>query len=150
MKFKPSELVLIILITLSLFSFRPPTTGSLVVNLDNIKVAEGMIWLALYDSQENLFVKDNSILKGIEVKDTGEVVVSMDNVQFGTYALAIFHDINSDGKLNQNLLGIPTEPYAFAKKPKSKWRAPRYDELTFDFSEPEQKINTELATWWEQ
>lgn len=150
MKFKPSELILIILITISLFSFRPPTTGSLVINLENIKVAEGMIWLALYDSEESLFVKDNSILKGIEVKDTGEVIVSMDNVQFGTYALAIFHDINSDGKLNQNLLGIPTEPYAFAKKPKSKWRAPRYDELAFDFSEPEQKINTELATWWEQ
>lgn len=154
MKFKISEIVLIFLIVLSILSFRQPVSGDLVINLKNVKTLEGMIWLALYDSEENLFVKDKSILKGIKVEETGELTgkltVKMDQVLFGTYALAIYHDINNDGKLNQNILGIPTEPYAFARKPKSKWRAPRYKELTFDFSETNQEITTKLGTWWEQ
>jgi len=154
MKFKISEVVLFFLILLSILSFRQPVSGDLVINLENIKTSEGMIWLALYDSEENLFVKDKSILKGIRVDDagelTGKLTVKMDKVLFGTYALAIYHDIDNDGKLNQNILGIPTEPYAFARKPKSKWRAPRYKELTFDFSETDQEITTKLGTWWEQ
>lgn len=154
MKFKVSEIVLFILILISILSFRQPISGDLVINLENVKTSEGMIWLALYDSEQNLFVKSNSILKGIKVEETGELTgdltVKMDKVLFGTYALAIFHDINNNGKLDQNLLGIPIEPYAFARKPKSKWRAPRYKELVFDFSKPDQEITTKLATWWEQ
>lgn len=154
MKFKFSELMLFFLILLALLSFRQPVAGDLVINLENIKTSEGMIWLALYDSEEDLFVKDKSILKGVKLEETGDLTgtltIKMDQIMFGTYALAIYHDIDNDGKLDQNLLGIPTEPYAFARKPKSKWRAPRYDELTFNFSESDQEITTKLGTWWEQ
>ena len=154
MKFKSPGLSLLSLILLSTFSFHQPVSGDLIINLENIRSSEGMIWLALYDSKENLFVKDKSILKGIRVDETGDLTgnltITMDKVLFGTYALAIYHDIDNDGELDQNLLGIPTEPYAFARKPKSKWRAPRYKELTFDFSETNQEITTKLATWWEQ
>lgn len=150
MKFKFSELMLLFLIILSILSFRQPVAGDLVINLENVKTSEGVIWLALYDSKENLFVKDKSISKKIKVEETGELTVKMDQVLFGTYALAIFHDINNNGKLDQNILGIPTEPYAFARKPKSKWRAPQYKELIFDFTDPNQEITTKLGTWWEQ
>ena len=150
MKIKITEVILVILIILACLSFRNPAKGDLVVTLENIKTTEGMIWLALYDSEESLFVRDNSILKGIKVENIGKITVKMDNILFGTYALAIFHDVDNNGKLDQNVFGIPTEPYAFARKPKSKWRAPRYKELIFDFSEQDQSIRTKLATWWEQ
>jgi uncharacterized protein (DUF2141 family) len=32
----------------------------------------------------------------------------------GTYALAVIHDENSNGKLDTDLLGIPTEGYGFS------------------------------------
>ena len=34
----------------------------------------------------------------------------------GTYALAVIQDENSNGKLDTNLLGIPTEGYGFFKR----------------------------------
>lgn len=32
----------------------------------------------------------------------------------GTYAIKIFHDVNDNGKLDTNWMGIPSEPYGFS------------------------------------
>jgi uncharacterized protein (DUF2141 family) len=117
--------------------------------MENIKSEEGTIYLALYDSKEKLFKKNDSISKGIKVEKTGAVTVKMEDVSFGKYALAIYHDLNNNGKLDQNFFGIPTEPYAFARKLPTKWRAPLFEELTIDFSEDNQTVSTALKTWWE-
>ena len=150
MKVRISIISILIVALFAMLSFTTPVKGDLVINLENIKKPKGMIWLALYDSQETLFVKDKSILKGVDVNEKGEMTVTMDQVQFGTYALAIFHDENSNGKLDKNFFGIPTEPYAFARPPKSKWRAPYFEELTFSFDKTNQVIDTKLGTWWDQ
>ena len=126
-----------------------PVKGDLVINLGNIKKEKGTVWVGLYNSQENLFKKDKCILQGVKVESTGETKITINNVNFGTYALAIFHDENNNGKLDKNFFGIPKEPYAFANWPKSKWRAPYYEELIFDFLETNQIITTELTTWWD-
>ncbi len=130
-------------------SFHGPVSGDLVVNIGNIKKGKGIIWVGLYDKKENLFIKEKSILRYIKVNKLGETQVTIDNVDFGTYAMAIFHDENNNGKLDKNMFGIPKEPYAFANWPKSKWRAPFYEELIFDFLETNQVVNTDLTTWWD-
>ena len=95
-------------------------------------------------------IKDNAIVEGFDVTETGSLEVNFPNLKFGTYAIAIFHDLNSNGELDKNVLGIPAEPYAFSNKPKSKWRVPRFHEVKFDFTENGQKLNTKLAKWREQ
>lgn len=42
------------------------------------------------------------------------VACSFDKVEEGTYAVKVFHDINSDGKLNTSWIGWPLEPYGFS------------------------------------
>ena len=53
----------------------------------------------------------------------------------GTYAVATFHDANSDGKLNTTF-GIPTEGFAFSRNPPMKMRAPHFDEASFQSNGP--------------
>ena len=36
------------------------------------------------------------------------------DVKPGTYAVKVFHDMNSDGKLNTSWVGWPQEPYGFS------------------------------------
>jgi len=46
---------------------------------------------------------------------TGQTLVyTFKDVPIGTYAIAIIHDTNSNGKLDKNFLGIPKEGYAFS------------------------------------
>ena len=49
------------------------------------------------------------------VKADGRTVrVTFPDVKPGTYAVKVFHDMNSDGKLNTSWVGWPQEPYGFS------------------------------------
>lgn len=124
-------------------------TGNLIITVDNINKTKGTIWIGLYDSADNYLIKEKSILKKIDVKQKGASQLVVDNLPFGTYAVALFHDINANGEMDKNLLGIPSEPYAFSKKPKSKWRIPKFDEVKFNFSKDRQQLKTKLKKWWD-
>ncbi len=52
----------------------------------------------------------------------------------GTYALAIIHDENMDGKLATNFLGVPTEGYGFSSGAKATMSAPSFEAASFSYS----------------
>lgn len=66
-----------------------------------------------------------------------------------TIAVAAYHDVNNNGKLDRNLLGVPTEPYAFSGKPSSKWRAPRWEEVSISTTARTPAIQLDLRYWKE-
>ena len=49
----------------------------------------------------------------------------------GQYAAQVFHDVDDDGKVHQNLLGIPTEPIGFSNDAPIHLRGPRFKEAAF-------------------
>ena len=72
----------------------------------------------------------------------GEMIIDQE------YALGIFHDENDNGEFDTNFLGLPSEPWAFSGKLKSRFRMPRFEEVSFRFDEdaPEQMLR--LRTWF--
>jgi uncharacterized protein (DUF2141 family) len=44
----------------------------------------------------------------------GTVELRIRNVKPGTYAIAVFHDVNGNGKLDRSFIGLPNEPYGFS------------------------------------
>jgi len=51
----------------------------------------------------------------------------------GTYALAVIHDENMDGKLGTNLLGVPTEGYGFSSGATASMSAPSFEAARFSY-----------------
>ena len=45
---------------------------------------------------------------------SGTVELQVRNVKPGTYAIAVFHDVNGNGKLDRSFIGLPNEPYGFS------------------------------------
>ena len=125
----------------------PPEQGILYVEIENVRHARGTIWVGVYDSEENFLIKEKAVLKGYEVSRTGTVKVPVEHVKFGPCAVAIMHDVNGNGEMDRNWLGIPTEPYAFSKKPRSKWRLPRFKEVVFEFNTQHDHLSVELDRW---
>ena len=123
--------------------------GRLIIKISNVSKDRGIIWIGLYDSADTYLIKEKSILKKIDVSQKGYHEMVVDSLPYGTYAMALFHDVNANGEIDRNLLGIPSEPYAFSKKPKSKWRLPKFDEVKFDFAQDVQEIDTKLKKWWD-
>jgi len=121
---------------------------TLYVEVENIEVADGWIWIGVYDSPQAFLNKEKAVVvKGYEVSKTGRMRLQVPDLPFGKYALALFHDVNGNGLMDQNFLGIPTEPYAFSRKPRSRWRVPRFDEVQFSFWQKQQALGLRLERW---
>lgn len=85
--------------------------ASLVVRLTDIEPIQGEIRIALYHSEEAYTNRGEAT--GLIVPVDGELLeVTFDNLEPGKILVLLFHDLDSNGQLDSNFLGIPSEPYA--------------------------------------
>jgi len=61
--------------------------------------------------------------------------VSFKGLAPGQYAVAVFHDLNRNGKLDVSMLGAPKEPWGTSATVRPRMRAPRFEEGTFTVTE---------------
>jgi uncharacterized protein (DUF2141 family) len=106
-------------------------TGTLTVKISEIQGREGEISVGLYTSAEN-FPETEKSYNGKIIKVTGEkAVATFEDIPAGTYAIAVFHDTNSNGKLDKNFLGIPKEDYAFSNNASGAFGPPDFKDAAF-------------------
>lgn len=123
-------------------------TGTLNLIVRNVEAEQGSLHIALYQD-ESAFLKEGQDLvkKIMPVSSKPDCIIPITQLPFGSYAVAIFHDLNGNGKLDKNTLGIPTEPYAFSNNPSVKWRSPTFAETLIKFGESRKEIVMELKRW---
>jgi uncharacterized protein (DUF2141 family) len=56
------------------------------------------------------------------------------SVASGTYAVALFHDENGDGKLDKNLIGLPAEGVGVSNNKFRSFGPPRWEDAKFAFN----------------
>lgn len=71
----------------------------------------------------------------------GEITVEL-TLPPGEYALSVFHDVDDDGKLERNFIGIPKEPAGLSNNLRPKFGPPRFKDAKFTVGETpvEQRI----------
>lgn len=94
------------------------THSSLTVMVDGLKNQKGQICFSLFASSQGFPSSGDRALQAncVRVKST-PIEITFDNLQAGSYAVAVIHDANSDRTLNRNFLGIPTEGFGFSQNP---------------------------------
>ena len=108
------------------------TADTLNIDVTNIKSATGKVLVALFDA--NGFAANKS-LRGAVAEVTGDTVrVSFEGVAPGTYGVKVYHDVNGNGKLDRNLIGIPSEPYGFSNDAPVRMGPPRWADAAFEYS----------------
>lgn len=76
---------------------------------------------------------------------TGATVLCVFNkVRPGTYGLSAFHDQNSNGKLDTNFLGMPTEDYCASNNARGVLGPPSFDDAKFTFRGGTQRLDAQL------
>ena len=61
--------------------------------------------------------------------DPGEVVVVFRDLPPGRYGIAALHDLNSNGEMDNNLLGFPKEPFGFGNDARIKLAPPAFADM---------------------
>jgi uncharacterized protein (DUF2141 family) len=109
-------------------------TSTLTVQVTQIKSTKGKVLFALFNGADGFPGTHQKAFKLMEaIPAVGTTTIRFENLPEGTYALAVFHDENKDGKLNTNLVGIPKEPYGFSNNARPAFSAPSFKEASFVF-----------------
>ena len=77
-----------------------------------IKENSGTIVISIHDSAESF--RKHIPYRSVEQAVTGDKAVYHIQLKAGDYAFCVYHDVNGDGKLNVNAIGIPKEPFGFS------------------------------------
>lgn len=118
-------------------SFGGNDQGTITIKVSNIQVKEGAIHLAVYKDAET-FLSDTFFLsKKAEVTNDGELIIVLDNVPFGEYAISFFHDENNNDKMDKYMGLIPKEPYGFSNNARGTMGPPSYDDAKFTLNKKE-------------
>lgn len=103
--------------------------------------------MAVYATESDFLNTDRVYAKQIvPVKQAGNLEMTF-ALPPGKYAVSCFHDVNGNGKLDTNLVGIPSEPYGFSNNARPRFRPPYWSEASFSVSGGTIQLPVSLDTW---
>jgi uncharacterized protein (DUF2141 family) len=85
----------------------------------------GQIRIAVYN-KENGFLVPERVYKKIVLEVNQSILKHTLQLPQGNYAIALYHDNNSNGICDKNFLGIPTERYGFSNNIRPILSAPSF------------------------
>jgi uncharacterized protein (DUF2141 family) len=136
-KFLTVSCVVVMTLSLNVYSTVAGYSGNLEVKFNSLKNSKGQVCLNLFSGPKGFPSGGRaSSLKSAQCVDlaTGASSVTFTNLPYGTYAIAAIHDINKDSRLNQNVLGIPSEGFGFSNNPALRAGPASYAESQFFLS----------------
>ncbi|MFN4080343.1 MAG: DUF2141 domain-containing protein [Saprospiraceae bacterium] len=98
----------------------------------------GDIRVAIYDSRGSYMNEARMFRYFVLALDTRKdrvIELSLSDLPDGEYAFMCYQDKNRNGRLDRNVMGVPTEPYGFSRQARPKFRAPTWDEAKVQLSD---------------
>jgi len=127
-----SAVTLCILLTLGSEAAQSTIDTTVKISVSNITTSDGYVMAALYDEAG----------WGKEPVDSVRLAVSEDTLTIsltapkpGQYGIRLYHDVDGNGKLNANVMGIPTEPFGFSNNAPPRFGPPPFSAAAFEIGE---------------
>ncbi len=134
MKLKLSLLIFSILQVIIVNYTVAQSSNNLIVEISGIEEVKGKMSVYLYSQSDGFPSKpekaDNRIVVSVK---SNRVKVMFANVKHGTYAVSVFQDINSNGKVDANFLGKSKEPVGASNNVKGSLGRPKFEDAKFLF-----------------
>ncbi len=113
------------------------------INFSQTMGKSGKIFYAIFDSSAQ-FPKGNAVKTGsVAIAGEREIATTVD-LPAGEYAISVFLDENNNGRLDQNMLGIPRERFGFSNNPRILTGAPSYRDCAVRVLDQENEMEIRL------
>ena len=116
-----------------------PRTGKITIVATGFASEKGEVLVQLADSQQD-YDDDGAGYRMASVKPKdGRATIVFEDVPYGEYAIKLFHDENSNQKLDIGWTG-PEERYGFSNNARGMIGPPAYEKARFQLSSAEQTV----------
>lgn len=120
--------------------FQQDQLATLYISVDGSAYEGKTLMVALY-SEYDEFLSDESFKNTSATMNPGQNELVIEKVPMGLFAVSLFVDMNGNGDLDTNWMGIPKEPYAFSNNAKGKFGPPEFEDARFLVDQKEVNIS---------
>jgi uncharacterized protein (DUF2141 family) len=107
--------------------------ATLTLEIGGVAPSRGVVMIGLYDSEAGW--TSGSAVTGARAEVDGDHVTAVfADLPAGTYGVKMYHDINANGEMDTNLMGIPSEPFAFSNNARGRFGPPSWEAAVFELS----------------
>ena len=92
---------------------------------------QGELKVAVFNESATFPQRDKATLTKTVPISKEQASVCFEQMPPGNYAVAIFQDVNKDGKLNKSGFGVPIEPYGFSNNARGNFGPPPFQKAAF-------------------
>lgn len=108
-----------------------PAEATIQVQMFDFKSDQGQVLLALFNEGKGFPGKFHQATKRGVTRLKNRKASYEFKVKPGTWAIAVVHDENKNGKMDTNWIGIPKEGYGASRDPRPRVGAPDFDDAKF-------------------
>lgn len=115
-----------------LILFPSGSSSDININIEGIEELKGSMFIAVFDDPVSFPEFGKQYREMVLPVRSKELSHTFNDLPNHTYAVAVFHDINDNGILDKNALGIPLEPYGFSRNARARFSAPAFEDAKIE------------------
>lgn len=105
----------------------PESKTRLYVTVEGLRSSQGLVAVTLYaDDSKRFLARRGSLYVGRVPARAPVTRVCIHVPQPGTYALAVYHDTDSNRRINRTSIGAPAEPFGFSNNASTMFGIPSF------------------------
>lgn len=117
---------------------------TLTVHVTAIDKKGGILRVSLYDKDGWSKDEDTPVASANVPAVMPETTITLEGIKPGIYGVKLFQDANSNGKFDQNFIGLPLERYGFSRDARPFLSQPGFDRTKFTIGETDAEITIRL------
>ena len=129
-KIENMKINFLVIVTFIMFACSELSSGEIKILVSNIQEKRGTIHYGVYNNSKLFPEESGKILGGYEeVSKVVESGLLIDDLEESNYAIAIFHDTNSNNKFD-TFFSIPKEKFGFSNNAKVFLGPPKFEDAS--------------------
>ena len=106
--------------------------AELELTVQNIASGQGAVMVAVFNEAGQWLKTPVAVAQqAASAQVDGKLTLVLKGLPEGELAISLFHDLNGNGKLDTNGMGIPMEPFGFSNEAKAMFSAPKFEAARF-------------------
>ncbi len=139
------KLLILCIFLFSIYSSEPKTGCEIELLSKGAKSNNGVIRVLIFNKEDGFPEEPKKAFRALSLPvSNSSAKVTVENLPSGNYAISVFHDDDSDGKMKKNMVGFPLDSCGFSNNPTFYFGPPSFSKCAVQIKDSSVKVEINL------